>query len=101
MGDFTTSVKYVSLLVCVGVARSLLVLSNPMVNPSVNKTDVNNGGNLGFTKAQVEAIRLYLGIVVITGVVIFFLVYCNRCRREAKLHDTSSFPERDVESDSA
>lgn len=85
----------------VGVDRPLLALSNPMVNPSVNKTDVNHGGDSGFTKAQVEAIGLYLGIAAITGVVIFFLVYCNRRRRKAKLHDTSSFHERDVESDSA
>lgn len=78
-----------------------LALPSPMVNPSVNKTDVDHGGDSGFTRAQVEAIGLYLGVAAITGVVIFFLVYCNRRRRRAKLHDTSSFDERDVASDSA
>lgn len=73
-----------------------LALSSPMVNPSVNKTDVDHGGDSVFTRAQVEAIGLYLGIAAITGVVIFFLVYCNRRRRRAKLHDTSSFDERDA-----
>lgn len=73
-----------------------LTLSSPMVNPSVNKTDVDHGGDSGFTRAQVEAIGLYLGIAAITGIVIFFLVYCNRRRRRAKLHDTSSFDERDA-----
>jgi len=78
-----------------------LAFSKPMVNPSVNETDVDHGVDSAFTKAQVEAIGLYLGIAALTGVVIFFLVYCNRRRRRAKLHDTSSFDEHNVASDSA
>lgn len=85
----------------VGIDPRLSTLSKPMVNPPVNGSYADHGVDSAFTKAQVEAIGLYVGIAAMIAIVIFFLVYCNRRRRKAKLHDTSSFDERDLASDSA